>query len=290
MAEIEHLLNKNMAIVYFYLRKPDSLKRYSAKAFSDVSKIKHDSVSYHRLKYMRLMLEKNPLAINEIRKVISDPKDDDKLMSGFHLAQAYTEFDKPENAKKFIHVMLETGDLKNLTFLSSQLYKLLSGIYVKEKNYNAALTYYRKNVEQLSLYAEKQYKSDNILTILKYHEIKTRYDKIEEEQKVKKNYFLFSIIIAAMIIVILFTLYRAVLIKKKYNKLAYDKLNDELSFLNSHDVRKHLSNILGIISVVHASENKQAAYEEMEEALIDSAENLDNSIRNIAAKLDNYSK
>lgn len=290
LAELEHMVNKNMAVVYFYLRKPDSLKFYTKKAFNNPSKIKNDSVSYHRLTYMKLILEKNPAAINEIRKVINDPKDDDKLMSGFHLAQAYTEFNQLENAKKFIHVMLETGDLKNLTFLSSQLYKLLSSIYVRENNYNAALIYYKKNVEQLTLYAEKQYKSDNILTILKYHEIKARYDKIEEEQKVKKNYFLLSIVIATMIIIFLFTLYRTVSIKKKYDKLAYDKLNDELSFINSHDVRKHLSNILGIITVVHSSENKLVAYGEMEQALIDSAENLDSSIRNIASKLDDYSK
>ncbi|RZK56638.1 MAG: hypothetical protein EOO87_04950 [Pedobacter sp.] len=286
----EHTANKKMAIVYFYLRKADSLQFYTKKAFNTASRIANDSVSYHRLNYMKLILEKNPSAISEIRKVINDPKDHDKLMSGFHLAQAYTEFNQLENAKKFILVMLETGDLKNLTFLSSQLYKLLSSIYVKENNYNAALIYYRKNVEQLTLYAEKQYKSDNILTILKYHEIKARYDKIEEEQKVKKNYFLLSLVIATMIIIFLFTLYRTVSIKKKYDKLAYDKLNDELSFINSHDVRKHLSNILGIITVVHSSENKLIAYGEMEQALIDSAENLDSSIRNIASKLDDYSK
>lgn len=288
IVETEHQLFKNKAIVYFYLNQPDSLKLYTKRAFSKHYRLKDTAVAFHRLNYMRLILANDSAAINEVRKVINSPKDDDELMSGFHLAQTYAQFNRLEKAKKFILVMLETGDLKNLTFLSSQLYKLLSDIYIKEKNVDAALFYYKKNVEQLTSYAEKQFKSDNMLTILKYHEIKTRYDKIHAEQQVRKNYLLLSIVIGAVIILALCILYYAVLTKKKYNKLAFEKLNNEIATINSHEIRKHLSNILGIISVIQLSDDKTAMYLEMEKPLLESAENLDVSIKNIANKISDY--
>jgi DNA uptake protein ComE-like DNA-binding protein len=140
------------------------------------------------------------------------------------------------------------------------------------------------------LYAEKQLKTDNITAIVKYHEIKDRYASVEKDLKVKKNYLWLSITIGAMIILALFLLYRTVLANKRFNKLAYDKLNNELSFINSHEVRKHLSNILGIITVVQMSDDKCASYLETEGALLQSAQELDTSIKSIAGKLSSYSK
>ena len=91
-----------------------------------------------------------------------------------------------------------------------------------------------------------------------------------------------------MVAFTLFLLYRAVLAKKRFNKLAYDKLNNEISIINSHDVRKHLSNILGIINVIQISDDHNSAYFEMEKSLLESAEGLDSSIKTIASKIEDY--
>lgn len=288
--QVKPLLYKNLAIVYFYLNNADSLHHYTKKAFNGAEKLADSSIAFHRLNYMKLLLDKNPEAIEEIRKVINSPKDDDELMSGYHYAKALVTFNEIPRAKKFILVMLGTGDLKNLPLLSSKLYKMLSDIYLNEGDYKSATLYYQKNAEKVSLYAEKQLKTDNITAIVKYHEIKDRYASVEKDLKVKKNYLWLSITIGAMIILALFLLYRTVLANKRFNKLAYDKLNNELSFINSHEVRKHLSNILGIITVVQMSDDKCASYLETEGALLQSAQELDTSIKSIAGKLSSYSK
>ncbi|MDQ8005486.1 MAG: tetratricopeptide repeat protein [Pedobacter sp.] len=288
--QVKPLLYKNMAIVYFYLGNANLLQHYTAKAFTGTEKLNHSSVSFHRLNYMKLMLARNPAAIEEIRKVINSPQDDDELMSGYHYAQALVKFNEIARAKKFILVMLNTGDLKNLTLLSSKLYKMLSDIYLKEGDFKSASLYYQKNAEKVSLYAEKQLKSGNMSALLKYHEIKNRYASVEKDLKVKKNYLWLSITLGAMIILALFLLYRTVLATKRFNKLAYDKLNNELSMINSHETRKHLSNILGILNVIKLSDDKCSSYLETETALFNSAIDLDTSIKSIAGKLSSYSK
>lgn len=282
--KVPMILYENMAIVYFNLKRSDSLQYYSDKILKAKVPL-DDSIAFHRLTYMKLILAKDSRAINEIKKVINDPKDGDPLLTTLNLAKAYIEFNQIENAKSFILETLAKGDLKNVTFLSSQLYKLLSDIYLKKGEFKVALLYYKKSVEQLTLNAEKQSKSDNILAVLKYYEIKTKYATIENDLVVRKNYLLLLTIIAVMIILTLFFLYRTVWIKKRFNRLQYDRLNNELSFINSHEVRKHLSNILGIIEVIKISDDKHKAYEELETALLHSAENLDISIKNISKKL-----
>ncbi|TKB98040.1 tetratricopeptide repeat protein [Pedobacter cryotolerans] len=284
LPDINNLLYNKIAIVYFYLRKPKLLEYYTNKALE--KNAIDDEVTFHRLMYMKLLLKNDSAAIDEIRKVISSPKDDDELMSGYHLAQAYTEFNMPEKAKKFILIMLGTGDLKKLPFLSSKLNKLLIDVYLKESNVDSAMYYYKKTIEQLTQYTEKQSSTENISNILKYRDIKNRYDMAEENLEVRKNYLFLSLIIGFMSILALFLLYRAALAKKRFNKLTYERLNNEIAHINSHDVRKHLSNILGIINVIQLSNSKTSTYAEMEDVLLESVESLDTSIKNIAAKID----
>lgn len=92
-------------------------------------------------------------------------------------------------------------------------------------------------------------------------------------------------VVAGMIILTFIFLYRSLKMKKKYDELMFNKLNSEISFINSHEIRGYLSNILGIIMVIRMSEDRKETYLEFEQALFDSAENLDHSIQNIAAKL-----
>jgi sensor histidine kinase regulating citrate/malate metabolism len=67
--------------------------------------------------------------------------------------------------------------------------------------------------------------------------------------------------------------------------LLYEAKKEELAFINSHEVRKHLTNILGIIDILQHSENKLDDYKQIEEYLLQSAAKLDESIKSISEKL-----
>jgi hypothetical protein len=80
--------------------------------------------------------------------------------------------------------------------------------------------------------------------------------------------------------------YRTVKQKRHYEQLLFVAKKQELSFINSHDVRKHLTNIMGLITVIEQSDDKEQSYQEAEGYLFTAARQLDQSIRNISEKLD----
>nr|WP_183558358.1 hypothetical protein [Mucilaginibacter sp. SP1R1]MBB6148289.1 hypothetical protein [Mucilaginibacter sp. SP1R1] len=284
-ASVPILLYVNMAEAYFYLGNRDSLQYYTDKALQSPKKTFHHAIALHHFKYMELLLKKDPAAIDEIKVLISEPKDRNDLGTYLLLAKTYYEFDQTANAKKIAFKMLATGDLRNHKYLCSKLYKLLGDIYHKENNPELSSLYYKKSIEQTSLHIEKQLNSENMLVSLKYYDLKDKYLIAEKDLKVRKKYLVLLSVIAPMIIIILFLLYKSLQIRKKFNELRFNKLNEEISMMNSHEVRRYLANILGIITIIQISENKFEAYQEVERALCDSAENLDTSIKSIADKL-----
>ena len=91
--------------------------------------------------------------------------------------------------------------------------------------------------------------------------------------------FLLSTVIAVL-------LYRQTRQKRRYEQLLYARQKEELSFIHSHEVRRHLSNILGIIRMIGHADDRHAEYIEAEEHLLHAAEDLDLAIRNVSDKLD----
>ncbi|QNK64700.1 hypothetical protein H7F33_09570 [Pedobacter sp. PAMC26386] len=283
---IPNILYENKAIAYFHLKNMDSLQHYANKIINDEARSSNSTVA-HRLKYMALLLKKDKEALNEIKVLINDPKDADKLFTNLHLAEAYLVFNQIEKSKKLIFKLLSSDDLKNLGYMRNKLFNLLGDAYLKSKDFELSAQYYKKGSDQSALNTIRMMKTGSILNLLKYDEIKKKYVVAQENLEVRQNYLLLFIMVAGMIILTFIFLYRSLKIKKKYDELMFNKLNSEISFINSHEVRRYLSNILGIIMVIKMSEDRNEAYSEFEDALFDSAENLDISIKSIAAKLNN---
>ena len=287
--QVPRLLYENKAIAYFHLKQLDSLQFYVNKTIQRKNGSIEDSLTIHLMKYMVLMLKKDPSAIREMKTLIDNPKNWDKLYTYVHLADAYILFNQTKKAKEIILKLLASDDLKNLGYMRSRLLHLMGDAYQKENKFDLSSQYYKKAILQSSLNTEKMMKTGSILSLLKYDEIKDKYARAEENLKVRQNYLILSITGAAMIILTLIFFYRSLKIKKKYDELMFSKLNTELSFINSHEVRRYLSNILGIVSVIKISDDKSQTYFEFEDALHESAENLDISIKSIAAKLNTKS-
>lgn len=258
------------------------MQHYASKITHNASK---DQLVDHRMKYMILLLKNDKEAISEIKALADSPQDTDKLNTYLHLAGAYLMFNETLKAKKLIFRLLYTSDLKNLNYLRAKLFSLLGDAYLKEKQFSLSAQYYKKGTDLSTLNTLKMMKTGGILNLLKYDEIKKKYVMAQENLEVRQNYLFLFAAFAGMIILTFIFLYRSLKIKKKYDELMFNKLNSEISFINSHEIRKYLSNILGIVMVIKMSENRNETYFEFEDALFDSAENLDISIKSIAAKL-----
>lgn len=285
-----YFIYQNKATAYFYLQNLDSLQYYAKKTLSARKNFPYNIIAEHRLKYMELFLKKDTAVIDAIKLVANNYRDQEHTFTTIHLARAYLLFDKTPEAKELILKLLSSPTLKDPGYTRSILYDLLGDTYQKEKNFELSSHYYEKGMDQSLLNAENMMRTGSILTFLKYDEIKNKYVLAQENMKVKKNYFMLLMALALVVIIALIFLYRSARVKKKYNELMYNKLNKEISFMNSHEVRRYLSNIQGIIMVIQMSEDKKTAYVELEDALFDSAEHLDNSIRNIVNKLHDHTE
>jgi hypothetical protein len=279
------LTYENIALTYFYLNNLDSLELYSNKVTTIGRRSNIGSIALHRLKYMIFMLKRDPLAIGEIMAIMKDPNDADKLTTSFQLAQAYLEFKQTKQAKAIILKMLNTGDLKDLVYRNSKLYAFLGDIYEQERDFKSASLNYQKSLAKLSINAENQLKADNIKSSIEYFDINDKYIAAKNELSVRRSYLILFVIIAALIIFKLYFLYRNLRIKKELEKVMFNQFNYELSMMSSHEVRRHLANVLGLITVIRLSEDKYVEYVELENALFESVEKLDCAIKDIIEKL-----
>lgn len=280
--QMQLLVYENKAAAYFHLNNLDSLNYYAAK----VSRISFANAgNVHRLKYMILLLKKDKRSIDEIKALVDKANDPEKLYTYLHFAHAYLLFDQTEKAREIALKLLSSADLKNLGYMRGKLFNIVGDTYAKEKKFALAAQYYKKATDQAAVNTVKTMETGSILNYLKYDEIKKKYVVAQENLQVRQNYFMLCMVVASMIILTFIFLYRSLKMKKKYDELMFNKLNSEISFINSHEIRGYLSNILGIIMVIKMSEDRKETYLEFEQALFDSAENLDNSIQNIAKKL-----
>ena len=204
----------------------------------------------------------------------------DKKVFSYEIEALYAKrILKFEQAKRYI--------LKTLDETPQQQERAQIQMLVYE--HKAMAYFHLNNLDSLNYYTDKanpiQSASTNNTHRLKYDEINKKYLVAQENLAVRQNYFMLCMAVAAMIILTFIFLYRSLKMKKKYDELMFNKLNSEISFINSHEIRKYLSNILGIIMVIRISEDRKETYFEFEQELFDSAQNLDNSIHSIATKL-----
>lgn len=64
-----------------------------------------------------------------------------------------------------------------------------------------------------------------------------------------------------------------------------DRIKERLLSVISHEVRRYLGNIKGILIVIDTNEIEQTTFEEMKNALKESVESLEEAIRNMEHEL-----
>ena len=125
----------------------------------------------------------------------------------------------------------------------------------------------------------------NVLSQIKIDELEGAYLQTNEVYQRERIGLTFAVVVAILVIVIGTMFYRNVKQKRHYEKLFFTSQKEELAFINSHEVRRHLSNILGIVDLLKHSDDKVTEYNETEKHLFESAESLDKAIKSFSEKL-----
>jgi hypothetical protein len=279
----------NKAENYFRMRNYDSLKFYHQKLNDPRSKsYKIYTYRFRTAYYMSLVKHNYPVAIKQINMLKKNPKYVLSEIDNQNLADAYFMIGKLDSAKILVNEQLAITIDENHPEIKYHLYELLAQVAEKEGDVKAASTNYMLALKQSLQNNARISQMGNISSQMKIDETENTYNQRTNDFKRQRLWLIFTVIIAALIIVAIALIYRNVKQKRHYERLLYVAKKEELAFINSHEVRKHLTNILGIIDILQHSENKLQDYKQAEPYLLKSAAKLDEAIKSISEKLNEY--
>lgn len=288
---LKNLVYYNKAENYFRMGNIDSLQKYNAILNSPERGSYKIYIFRNRTNYYLLLLQHNYQ--NAIRHMIALQKDSlykfdntDKQ----NLADAYYNASMPDSAKQIINSLLADPAQSNHPEIKMHLYQVLGKIAEKQNNMALATDNFKMAFAQSQDQINRLTQVGNISSLIKIDEIQGSYIQKEEALRRQRIWLIFTVIVSVLAIAVAAMLYRNIKQKRYYEKLLYDTQKEELAFINSHEVRRHLSNILGIIDMIKNSDNKQQEYLAAEEHMINAAKSLDEAIKNISGKLEDINK
>jgi hypothetical protein len=286
-ARLINIIYYNTAENHFRMNNIDSLKKYN-RLLNDKKRGRYKLHTFrNRTGYYLLLLNHNYSgAINHIKALRTDTayKFDDTDEQ--NLADAYYSADMPDSAKTIIDSLLVKQSQNNHPEIKTHLYKVLGNIAQKENNQEQAAYNFKMALLQSEDQIQRLTKVGDISAQMNIDEVQRSYNQKEEHYRNQRMWLVFILIASVLSLAAGTLFYRNVKQKRYYEKLLFDAQKEELAFINSHEVRRHLANILGIIEMIKQSENRETEYAEFEDHLLNAAKSLDEAIKNIQEKLD----
>lgn len=280
------LISDNKAENFFRTGNYDSLNTYHDKLRSLAGKTYKLYTSVKRTDYYLLLLKHNyKSAIQAINVLLKDSLYVRGDMDEQYLANAYFGNGQIDSATYVINKLLGRPSLMNLPEMKFQLYEMLGEIaQIKNDNKLAAYNF------KLALAQSKQHINNltqvgNVLSQMKINDVQSLYYENLLIYKKERLRLLFILMIALLLVIVIAIFYRSNRQKRRYEKLLYAAQKQELANINSHEVRNHLSNILGLLDLMNDKDNKGTELLKTKDYLQYSAEQLDKALKNVSEKL-----
>jgi hypothetical protein len=284
---IKNTMYVNIAENYFRLGNIDSVKKYN-KILHNVPDSAYNKYIFTKLTdyFVSLLQHNYLLAAKQIKTLKADSLYTYNTSDEQNLADAYYLANMPDSAKRVLVQLLNDPSLKNHPEVKYHLYEVLAQIAEKQHDVNAAAYNFKMALQQSEEQITRLTQVDNISSQIRIDEAEDNYLQKEESYKRERLGLIYVLVIAFLTLAIIAIVFRATRQKRYYERLVFDAKKKELSFINSHEIRRHLSNLLGLIDVIKNSDDKHQEYLEAEPYILKEAENLDIAIKNISEKLD----
>jgi len=284
---INKIIYYNKAENFFRMNKPDSLKLYHDKLMAIKGNIYKLYTYQKRTEYYLDILKYDfKRAITIIKSLQRDSLYKYTDQDQQNLADAYYNGGQPDSAITIIKELLEQPLEVNHPEIKYHLYKVLGQIAEARGDHNLASINFKLSLQQSEDMIGRLTQVGSISSQIQIDEVEGNYLQKDEAYKRERIWLTFVVVVALFVIILIAMFYRSARQKRHYEKLLYTAQKEELAFINSHEVRKHLSNIMGIIDVIKTSDDRVKEYKLFEEHLLSSAQNMDSAIKNISAKLD----
>jgi len=285
---IQNIIYYNKAENFFRMRNADSLKVYNQKLKASNAHTYKLYTYKNRTDYYLFMLHNDyKKAIGLIHAMQHDEgyKFGDEDMQC--LSEAFYKDGQLDSAKLLVSQLLAKPSEVNHPEVKYHLYDVLGKIAEQQNDYKLAASYFELSLQQSEDNMSRLTQVDNISSLIKVDEIEGYYSQKNQTYQRERLWLIFAVIFAFLATLVVAMFYRTIKQKRHYEKLLFETKKRELAFLNSHDVRKHLTNILGLVDVIKQSDNREKEFVQAEDHLFHSACQLDKAIQNISEKLDN---
>jgi len=284
---VKNIIYYNKAENFFRTNNADSLKFYNEKLkTSKANTYKLYTYKKRTDYYLSLLHSDYKRAINLIHAMQNDEgfkSDDEELQN---LADAYYKNGQPDSAEFTIKSLLSNPSQANHPENKYHLYEVLGDIAGQRADYKSAADYFKLSLQQSTINMNRLTQVGNISSLIKTDEIQEYYLQKSRTYSRERLWLIIIILLALITILVITMFYRTVKQKRHYESLLFETKKRELAFINSHEVRRYLANILGLIEVLKLSKKPEQDYLEVEEWLYSSSKQLDEAIKNIAEKID----
>lgn len=282
---INNVIYYNKSESFFRLNKLDSLKIYNAKLRKSKAATNKIFTYQNRTGYYLFLLNHQyKQAIGLIRAMQLNGHFDFNDRDFANLSYAYYMDGQIDSAKSVTDHLLSDPAQANHPEIKYHLYSLLAKIAEQRGHDKVASANYKLSLQQAENNMGRITRVNDISSLIKVDELENYYLQKDETYQRQRVVLILAIVFALLVALVITVFYRSVRQKRHYEMLLFSAKKQELAFINSHDVRKHLSNIMGLVDIMCADKNKDN--ERTKQYLFNSAQNLDKAIKNIAEKID----
>ncbi|MBS1527829.1 MAG: hypothetical protein JST19_19450 [Bacteroidetes bacterium] len=281
----ENVINYNKAEVFFHTGNLDSLKKYNESLVHSPSGTPGLYTYQKRTGYyIDLLQHKYSQVINTIINLRKDTLYLYGATDENCLADAYFRTGMLDSAKAVVERLITNANGQNHAEFNMDLYRLLGDIEIgRNRDKEAAIDYkiaLSHSIEQL----KKLVSVGSVSSQIRIDQVQNSYLIRTETLKRQRLWLIFVIVIAVLLIAIGALLFYYFQRKRYYEKLLFKAKKDEIAFINSHEVRRHASNIMGIMQVINQGD-KYENFVQSEKYLLSELTSLDEAIKNISSKL-----
>ena len=177
------------------------------------------------------------------------------------------------------------NEKKGPTPLRLNAYQLIARIAEEKNELLKSIKYFKLALAESDQFMIEMRRVDQLSTELRQDRLYASY-KATNLAYHKERVVLFSSIGATvLVILVIYSFYRNVKQKSIYQKLLHETRSKELAFINSHQVRKPLANILGICRLLIENENTVEENKIYYGLLDQQVKEMDQKLREVEMKL-----
>jgi len=275
----------NKAEIFFKLGKPDSLRHYQ-KLTRKYGTGSYDIGRYlKRLDYYTLILSHHHRqAIVLIRELLLSGKRYYKNVDRWYLAQSLYAVKELDSAVLEAHkILIEEKNGPSPMRLNA--YKLIATVAEEQNQHIKAERYFKLALAESEGFTIKMRSVDLLSTELRQDRLDAAYQAQYLVFHKERIILFYSIALTTLIILIICLFYRNVKQKSKYQQLLHETRSQEIAFINSHQVRKPLANILAICRLLIDHENTVEENNSYYEVLDQQVQEMDQKLREVEMKL-----